>query len=215
MINNKEKIIVALDGFPTIESVLLFVDTLGDAVVRYKIGLEVFIKFGMSVVNYLSLHDKKVFLDLKIEDIPETVKLAIMALADKVEFTTLRGDYNVIQAAIDGLTAANAKYPKLLWVPILSSQYGEYILSPMMEIAPFYGIVTSGVRIIQFRKLFPKIIIVAPGIRMLAEGSDDHAVSTTPEQAIAWGADYLVIGRPITKATNPVEKVQEIIERIK
>ncbi|MGI0075958.1 MAG: orotidine-5'-phosphate decarboxylase [Nitrosopumilaceae archaeon] len=213
--NNREKIIVALDGFASIESIFLFVDSLGDSIIRYKVGLEAFIRFGMSVVNYLTLHDKKVFLDLKIEDIPETVKLAIMAFGDKVEFTTLRGDYDVIQAAMDGLVAANTEYPKLLWVPILSSQSGEYILPSMMQHAPFQGIVTSGTRIIQFRTLFPDIIIVAPGIRMLAEATDDHVVTTTPEQALEWGADYLVIGRPITKATNPVEKVQEIVERIK
>lgn len=210
-----KRIIVALDGFNTAKEVYVFIEKLGKLVGRYKVGLEAFIKFGMPLVNFITVvYQKKVFLDLKMEDIPETIKLTVMELADKVEFITLRGGYDVINAARQGLLDAGTAYPNLLWVPILSSQDGEFILPPIMKDAPFDGIVTSGSRILQFRNLFPAELIVSPGIRMEADTTDDHSFSTTPEQAVKWGADYLVIGRPITKAPDPVRRVQEIIERL-
>lgn len=212
------KIIVALDGFETMNDLFNLVHKLDTSITHYKIGLEAFIKFGgMTLVDNLNAFThKKVFLDLKIEDIPETVTLAVKALAGKVEFTTLRGDHSVIYAAVQGLFDAEAKLPILLWVPILSSQKEEFTLphNSLMATAPFGGIITSGTRIKYFRERFPDTIIVAPGIRMEMNSRDDHAFSTTPENAIKWGADYLVVGRPITKAADPVAAVKMIQERI-
>lgn len=211
---NSKKIIVALDGFDTDNEILDFVMELDNVILRYKVGLEAFIRFGKHLVYELVGKGKKVFLDLKIEDIPKTVELAISALANMVEFVTLRGDYDVITAARLGLNLQAAQYPRLLWVPILSSQQGEFILNPKMRDAPLDGIITSGKRIIQFKNLFPDKIIIAPGIRMDDDSLDDHAHTSTPEQAINWGADYLIIGRPITSAIDPRKAVQEIIKRI-
>jgi len=229
-ISPKDQIIVALD-FSTDEGAFRLVDQLGDSVRLYKIGLQLFTKYGPPVVQRLKAAGAKVFLDLKFHDIPNTVKHSVASACELgVDMTTLHltGGAKMVQAAADGLGGSPAL---LLGVTVLTSSNRDTLreIAVESEVADqvlrlarlgvdngLRGGVASPLEIGLLRQWFTRdqLTIVTPGVRPAWAEANDQQRTMTPREAILAGADYLVIGRPITAHKNPVEAVEKIAGEI-
>ena len=219
-----KKIIVALDSndFSEIEKL---VKSLKKDVYAFKIGYQFFFNFGL--IGYKKIHSicPKIFLDLKLHDIPNTVKNGLDAL-NKIKpiLTTIHisGGDEMMKSSVKG-----KRFTKILGVSILTSIdtkqtkkfYNQKNVSFLVKkFAKFAkkngldGVVCSPKEIKVIRKATGKnFIIVTPGIRLKSKiKSDDQKRVETPEKAIEMGANYLVIGRPITKSKNPLKTLKEI-----
>lgn len=206
---NKDKIIVALDVDTDTEAFDL-VDKL-PSISCFKVGWQLFANGGLNVVQSLSDHGIDVFLDLKINDIPNTVERTVRTLTqcERIKFFTFQGTALTLSALRLGCTN---DFTKFLYVPVLSSQ-SVYKLDYKLALSKISagvldGIVASGERIDWARSNGSELIIVAPGIR-LHRGSEDHFVTSTPLEAFNRGADYIVIGREITQADDPEKALEE------
>jgi orotidine-5'-phosphate decarboxylase len=220
----RERLIMALDVSSIAEAQAL-VEELGDAVIFYKVGMELFMSGDyFAFIEWLKARDKKVFVDLKFFDIPATVGRAIKALSSKgVDLATIHGNDSIMEAA------AQAKGDlKVLAVTALTSldrgdlddlgfkcDVKELVLSRAKRALQIGcdGIVSSGLEVSMIREqLGQKLLVITPGIRPVDNREDDdqkRAVSV--EQAIQNGADYLVVGRPIRDAADRkamAEKIQ-------
>lgn len=228
------EIIVALD-LPSGEDALGLVDRLGDSVGFYKVGSPLFTRTGPDLVRALAGEGKRVFLDLKYHDIPSTVANAVASAASLgVELLTLHasGGLSMMKAAREVCDAIGESAPRLLGVTILTSftavdveqVWNKEILSVRDEVARLaglaaesglHGIVTSPLEAESLRRKHgPGFIIVTPGIRAATDGLGDQARTATPAEAARTGADYLVIGRPVLEAADPVATVAEIRAQI-
>ena len=203
----EERLIVALDVDNRIEALEL-VDELGDTVSFYKIGWQLFMKEGFSAITAIAFLNKKVFLDLKLDDIPNTVQAAVNNIMWNPDFFSLQGDLDTYQAAKAG--KPNIKF---LSVPSLSSQRKEGF--NLEHISEMDGVVASGPAVGSIRIACPDVIIVTPGIRRSGDPKDDHRRALTPTQAIEAGSDYIVVGRPIRNASDPKKEAESIIQEIK
>lgn len=214
-IPTRERLIMALD-VPSIDEAKTLVEELGDAVIFYKVGMELFMSgdyFGF--IEWLKARNKKVFVDLKFFDIPATVGRAIKALSNKgVDLATIHGNDSIMEAA------AQAKGDlKVLAVTALTSldrgdlddlgfqcDVKALVLSRAKRALQIGcdGIVSSGLEVSMIREqLGQKLLVITPGIRPVDNREDDdqkRAVSV--EQAIQNGADYIVVGRPIRDAAD-------------
>jgi orotidine-5'-phosphate decarboxylase len=226
-IPREERLIVALDVASAGEA-RMFVERAGDAVRFYKIGLELFMAGGyFELVEWLAQRDKKVFVDLKFFDIPETVAAAVRALRDKgVAFATVHGNQGIMEAA------AGAKGTmKILAVTVLTSldrgdlddlgfqcDVGALVLSRARRAlqAGCDGIVSSGLEAAAIREeLGQRLLVVTPGIRPVDNRtSDDQKRTVDVAQAFRNGADYIVMGRPIRNASDPRAAAQSVQETI-
>jgi orotidine-5'-phosphate decarboxylase len=220
-------IIVALD-FDSAEGARELVDKLGSHVSFYKVGLELYTATGMEFVRELTAQGKDVFLDLKLYDIGETVKRAVARIAASgVRFTTVHGSRAVMQAAVEGKGASGLK---LLAVTVLTSFDRDDLadlgypssVSDLVALrvrkaveSGIDGIVCSPVEVAAVRAIAgPGAILVTPGVRSAGAAQGDQKRVATPCQALANGADYLVIGRQITRAEDPAAEAQRILEEI-
>jgi orotidine-5'-phosphate decarboxylase len=234
-IPSQQRLIVALDVDSHAEALRLISD-LGSEVSFYKVGLQLFMAEGLTIVKRIVEQRKKVFLDLKIDDTPRTVQEAVRNSAiDGVEFFTLQGNAATARAAIAGRGQRSS--PKFLQVTYLSSWDGTDLLE-QLNTGPGAdklsiddqvvnrakriidsgcdGVIASGTSVSRLRREYPQLLIVTPGIRLAGGSSDDHKRSMTPVEAIAAGADYLVVGRPIRSSDDPkatAHKIQEQIEQ--
>lgn len=229
----KDRLIVALD-VSTVDEALRVVDEL-DTVSFFKVGLQLFITGGMPALLQRLRGNKRVFVDLKVPgDISNTVAAVInMCVDHDVTFLTLSESMPLpaIAAATAARTARQTDRPKLLTVPFLSSldagdlpavSGGEndldtYILAKARAALEggCDGVIASGPAIQLCRRAFPRpVLIVSPGIRPPGASTDDHKRHTSPADAIRFGADYLVVGRPILKAPDPREAARRIIDEI-
>jgi len=228
-----DKLIVALD-VDTAAQAKEIVDELGDLVNFYKVGWQLFLGTHFTFVKQLGEMGKKVFLDLKMEDIPETIHLAIRNAPDVefIELMTLKGTSQLVKAAKQGAAReAGGAAPKFLMLTVLSSQDDEDIqeiygpgvtLGEIVELragkallAECDGLIASGNSVKKLREKYgSKFIIVAPGIRPKGSSVDDHKRTLTPYQAIMDGANYIVVGRPITKAKDKRAVTTTIIAEI-
>jgi orotidine-5'-phosphate decarboxylase len=223
-------IIVALD----VETAAIardLVRSIGDAADFYKVGLELFAAAGMSFVDELAGDlGKKVFLDLKLYDIGETVKRATREIAGHdVKFLTVHAVGSVMRAAHEG--RGNTKM-QLLGVTVLTSfdqsdlldldypesttiaQLVESRVQKAMEIG-VDGIVCSPLEIARARRIGgPKLKIITPGVRSAGESEGDQKRIATPAQAIEAGADYIVIGRQVTRAPDPRAACEQILAEL-
>jgi orotidine-5'-phosphate decarboxylase len=229
----KERLIVALDVDSHAEALRLVRD-LGNDVSFYKVGLQLFMAEGLTIVRRIVEQGKKVFLDLKIDDTPRTVQEAVRNSAiDGVEFFTLQGNAATARAAIAG--RGQRMSPKFLQVTYLSSWDGSDLLE-QLNTGPDAdklsiddqvvnrakriidwgcdGVIASGSSVSRLRREYPQLLIVTPGIRLAGGSTDDHKRSMTPVEAIAAGADYLVVGRPIRSADDPKATAHKIQEQI-
>ncbi len=209
----KDRLIVALDVDSMWEANDL-VHELGDTVSRYKVGWQLFMSEGFDVVYALTDADKKVFLDLKLDDIPNTVYSTLKNMKPYVEFFSLQGDIETYRAAVKGFDEARST-TELLYVLSLSTRSGYGDLATATEVARAGGgLVVSGHMVQAMRERFPcDVTIVTPGIRLNGD-VDDHTTVLTPAQAIEAGSDFLVVGRPITKDSDPQAAAKLIISQI-
>lgn len=223
----KNPIIVALDVESAGEARGL-VSRLGPAVDFYKVGLELYTAAGMDFVRELLASGKEVFLDLKMYDIPETVKRAVAQVAKSgVRFVTVHAVGSVMRAAVEGKGGAALQ---LLGVTVLTSFGPEDMedlgysgeISGLVERrarkameAGVDGVVASPLEVAAVRRITgPKAILVIPGIRSAGAATGDQKRVATPAEAIRNGADYLVMGRQITRAADPAAEVARVLDEI-
>jgi len=224
------QVIIALD-VPTLDDALGLVDSLGEATDFYKVGLELFTSEGSAAVQALKERDKRVFLDLKLHDIPSTVARAVaQARILEVDLLTLHatGGGPMMEAAAQ---AAGGDLT-LLGVTVLTSttsadmenSWGREVDSIEEEVVRLARLVReSGVGgvVVSVREAAPikeavgtDLVVVTPGIRLAGDDAHDQARVATPAEAVAAGADYLVIGRPITAQADPRAAARRIAEEL-
>ncbi|MGH7466661.1 MAG: orotidine-5'-phosphate decarboxylase [Longimicrobiales bacterium] len=217
--------IIALD-VATPALALELVERLGDSALFYKIGSQLFTAGGPQIVREIRARDKRVFLDLKYHDIPNTVAHAVEA-ADRLQVDLLTvhvsGGLDMMRAARD---AAGSSGPRILGVTVLTSArvddiqqtWGKEVRSVREEVmrlaalaaeAGLHGIVASPLELEPLRRRYGgDFIIVTPGIRPAGQPAADQARTATPAEAARAGADYIVIGRPVTGAPDPLEALR-------
>jgi orotidine-5'-phosphate decarboxylase len=220
-----DRLIVALD-VPTISAAKELVTVLDDAVVFYKVGLELFMSGGaFELVTWLRERDKKVFVDLKFFDVPATVGRAVSQLNGLgITFATIHGNDAIMQAA-----ASAAEDVEILAVTVLTSldrgdlsdlgfecDVSELVVSRARRavVHGCAGVVASGQEAALLRReLGNTLLVVVPGIRPV-DNQDDQKRTVSAEQALSDGADYLVVGRPIRDANDPKAAAEQIQEEI-
>ncbi len=222
-----DKVIIALD-YSSKEEVYDFLSKFKEEKLFLKVGMELYYKEGNSLIKELKDMGHKIFLDLKLYDIPNTVNKAIKNLVKlDVDFITVHtlGGYEMLKAASEATKGSNTK---LLGVTILTSFLESQIkeelnisldlesqvihLANLAKKANIDGIVCSANEV---SKVDKDLISVTPGIRMLGDDANDQKRIMTPKKAIDSGSDYLVIGRSITTKENPQEAYEKIIDSIK
>jgi orotidine-5'-phosphate decarboxylase len=226
----QDRLIVALD-VPDAASARSFVDRLGDTASFYKIGLELFMSGNyFDLLDWLVARDKKVFVDLKFFDVPETVRSAIRALSGSgATLATIHGNQAIMEAAVKDKGDL-----KVLAVTVLTSldqgdlldlgfqcDVDRLVLSRARRAleAGVDGIVSSGLEAPMIRReLGDKLLIVTPGIRPVENRPvDDQKRTVDVAQAFRNGADYIVVGRPIRQAADPGEAalaIQRTIDEV-
>jgi orotidine-5'-phosphate decarboxylase len=232
--NAKEKLIVALD-VDTYEEAARLIDILKEDVDIFKVGIAPFTAFGDALLCKLSEENKKVFLDLKFHDIPNTVRNAARAAASRgvfmMNFHCLGGE-EMLQAAREGAEqgAPDGERPILLGVTILTSMdesgmrklgFGGSLGDKVMELAGsaskagLDGVVASAHEVQGIRKnLGRDFVIVTPGVRPEWAAKGDQKRVMTPSAAVAAGADHVVVGRPIIKDDDPRAAARRILEEM-
>ena len=223
----RERLIFALDVPSTVDAEKL-VDELGDSVVFYKLGLELFMAGGyFELVDRLIARGKKVFVDLKFFDVPETVRSAVRQLKTRdVAFATVHGNDAILSAA-----ASEKGKLKILAVTVLTSldradldalgfqcNVADLVLSRAKRALELGcdGVISSGLEAAKLRAdLGDKFLVVTPGIRPVDNDVlDDQKRIVTVEVAFQNGADYIVVGRPIKNAPDRRAAAEDIQNRI-
>jgi orotidine-5'-phosphate decarboxylase len=227
----EDRLIVALD-LPSVEAARAIVGRLDGIVGFYKVGLWLIFAPGFEAfLDDLLKAGRNVFLDAKMFDIGETVRRGIERVAERgVSFVTVHGDGDIIRAAVEGRGGSKLR---LLVVPALTSlnerglrELGHTgtVADLIAERAKFAldcgvdGIIASpqdNPNAIRERLKTERLLVVTPGVRLAGAALDDHKRSGTPAQAIADGADYLVVGRPIVQADDPAAMARRIIADMK
>jgi len=228
----KEKLIVALD-VDSLKGACELLDVLYPAVKIFKVGYQLFLKCGWKVVKIIKNRGAKTFLDLKLLDIPNTISRA-SALLTKEDIFMFNihalGGFKMMFEAVRAAKSFGKKRPLIIAVTLLTSfdnktltQIGleenlkeEAIkLAMLAKKAGLDGVVASPREVQGIKRSCGRdFIVVCPGIRPKGASRDDQKRTSTPAQAIAKGADYIVVGRPITQAKNPLAAAQKIKEQI-
>lgn len=221
-------LIIALD-IDNAADALSLAGKIGPAADFYKIGMELYAAAGMQIVSELSSRGKKIFLDLKLYDISETVKRATRQICRTraVTFLTVHGSRAIMQAAAEGRGDSETK---LLAVTVLTSFDEEDLRdlgypAPVSELVELRvkkavetgmdGIVCSPLDVARVRKVGgPGLKLVTPGVRSAGVEPGDQKRIATPAEAIRDGADYLVIGRQVTRAPDPRAACEQIMAEI-
>ena len=228
---NKRDVIIALD-FETADKTFAFLDHFDSGVKPFvKIGMELFYAEGPEIVRKIKKRGHRIFLDLKLHDIPNTVKKAMRVLSNlDVDLCNLHaaGTREMMEAALEGLTRPDGSRPLLIAVTQLTSTderaLREELLidRPMAEVVRRYavlardagldGVVCSPLEAGEVHDLCgADFLTVTPGIRF-ADGPDgDQKRVTTPARARALGSDFIVVGRPITAAPDPIAAYQKCV----
>ena len=223
----RERLIVALD-VPNPEDARRRIAALGESVAFYKIGLQLAFAGGMDLAADLAEQGKRVFLDVKLHDIDQTVESAVRNIAGMgLDFLTVHGQGRAIEAAVAGRGDSDLK---IFAVTVLTSlgtedlkaegvglHLPELVVSRARRAlaAGCDGVIASGMEATAIRELAgDDLLIVTPGIRSEGVPHNDQKRVTTPRQAIARGADYLVVGRQILKADNPPAMAEQIVGEI-
>jgi orotidine-5'-phosphate decarboxylase len=229
----RDRIIVALD-VNTLKEEERLLDALSSEAQVFKIGMELFYSCGVKAIELVKKYDKDIFLDLKFHDIPNTVYAASKVAVRFGVFmfnVHASGGIDMMKKAVEGAEEESEKLgmarPKILGVTVLTSldkaalnKIG-IIKTPEEEVlnlaglakeAGLDGVVASPEEIIAIRKNTGKdFLIVTPGVRPEGSETGDQQRVTTPKEAFQRGADYIVIGRPVTKAKDPVKVLKTII----
>jgi orotidine-5'-phosphate decarboxylase len=227
----RDRLIVALD-VPTAQAAGNIVRELGDSVSFYKVGLQLFAAEGPAIVRELTASGRKVFLDLKLHDIPNTVASAVKSVANLgIDLLTIHaaGGVAMMKAAVEAAASA-PKRPSILAVTVLTSFTEQELastgvsdgvagqvsrLTALATEAGCDGVVASPLELAMLRQqLGEEPIILVPGVRPKGSPAGDQARTAEPAEAIEIGANYLVVGRPITAAANKKEAADAIQKEI-
>ena len=226
-----DKLIVAMD-VPNALAGLELAKTLGDSIIFYKIGLGMLTSGGLALANELKLeHGKRIFLDMKLFDIGATVEHAVRGIAQyDIDFLTVHGDPHVVRAAKEGASKSNMK---ILAVTILTSLDRDDLDANLMKAGDIrhlvieraeraFGAGADGViaspqeaGLIRTLSSAKKKLIVTPGVRPKGAALGDQKRIATPAEAIANGADHIVVGRPIWQSNDPRQAAQSILQDIR
>lgn len=226
----KDRLAVALD-VPDAAAAFQLVDRLEDTCRWIKVGMELYYAAGNSLVNALRERGFSIFLDLKLHDIPNTVAGAVRsATSAGAELLTVHasGGGAMLRAAAEAARAPGS--PRLIAVTVLTSMDARELVSAGVSSSPaeqalrlarlakdsgIDGMVCSAEEVSSLRQeIGPEALLVIPGIRPAGANQDDQRRIATPGEAISRGASMLVVGRPITQASNPAEAAREILAEI-
>ena len=225
----RDRLMVALD-VPNVDEAKTLIETLGDSVGVYKIGLELLFSGGFALAQELARRECPVFVDAKLLDIEATVERATAAIARMgIAFLTVHAlDKKTLAAAVRGKGDSSLK---LLGVTVLTNLAAADLIEqgcdhPLTELvlhraklakeAGFDGAIASGHEAAKIRSAAgPDFLIVTPGVRPRGADTQDQARTVTPRSAIEAGANYLVVGRPITRAADPRAAADAIVAEIK
>lgn len=234
----KEKIVLALD-VETIEEAKELVDKLSPYTGTFKVGLQLFMGYGLEIVNYILSKNANFFLDVKLHDIPNTVQKAsenIILRGANFFNVHCTGGVEMMKAARKGADISAQKLgkkpPIILGVTMLTSISQDVLdsefnisknvsdfairLAHLAKEAGLDGVVASAVEVEKIKKeLGPEFRVLCPGIRPKWSLTNDQKRIATPLEAIKRGADYIVLGRAVTKHDNPVEAMKMIYDEIK
>jgi orotidine-5'-phosphate decarboxylase len=231
MISPRERLIVALDVSSSVEAQRI-VAVLGDSVKSYKVGMQLYTAEGPQIVRDLVASGRKVFLDLKYHDIPNTVQAAVREAAQLgVSLLTVHasGGIKMLEAASDAARASSSEV-LILAVTVLTSMTQNDLdktgvqstienqvirLASMAIDAGCAGVVSSARELKSLRaRLGSEFLAVTPGVRPAGSAHGDQARVVTPAEAISAGATHIVVGRPITGAPNPASAAIDILKEI-
>jgi len=227
----QERLIVALD-VPTVARASDIVTRLGGAVSTYKIGPHLQFASGMVefATDLVQRQNKRLFLDFKSVDIGDTIEIAVNVAKELgTKFITVYGTASVIRAAVKA--RGNSEFPKVLVITLLTDHseadmQKEYDTNDSLQTfiekrtnmvisAGGDGVICSPLEVAQIRDIAGQnFLIVTPGIRPTWWPGNGHKRFGTPEQSIAAGADYLVVGRPIVQTNDPADSANRIIQEI-
>lgn len=227
----KGDVIIALD-FPSAEKAYAFLDQFKEEKPFVKVGMELFYAEGPEIVRQIKKRGHKIFLDLKLHDIPNTVKSAMAVLSRlDVDMTNLHaaGTIDMMKAAVEGLTRPDGTRPMLLAVTQLTSTSEERMQKELLinatmpdtvakyamnaQEAGLDGVVCSPLEAKLVKEACGDIFqTVTPGIRFADGDIGDQVRVMTPEKARLGGSDYIVVGRPITKADDPVAAYRRCVK---
>ncbi len=224
-------VIIACD-FNGREEVLNFLDKFKDKKPFLKIGMELFYAEGPSIVREIKARGHKIFLDLKLHDIPNTVKksMSVLSMLD-IDMCNVHaaGTQAMMTSALEGLIRPDGTRPLLIAVTQLTSTSEERMQKELLiaesleetvlhyaenaKIAGLDGIVCSPLESGKVKERCGKdFLTITPGVRFADAKADDQVRITTPEKARELGSDYIVVGRPITAADNPVEAYERCLK---
>lgn len=229
---NKSPVVVALD-YENQKDALNLVSKLDPSLCRLKVGKEMFTHFGPSFVTELQQRNFDVFLDLKFHDIPNTTAKAVKAAADLGVWMVnvhASGGRRMMEAARDILTPFGEQRPLLIAVTVLTSMEQADLVDLGLNVTPeqqverlatlakqanMDGVVCSAQEAAMLKQRCGKEFkLVTPGIRPSFAAADDQKRIMTPAEALAVGVDFMVIGRPITKAADPLDALTKIYQEL-
>lgn len=234
----KQKLVLALD-VEDIKEAKELVDSLSPYIGTFKVGLQLFCGYGLEIIDYIKEKNSNFFLDVKLHDIPNTVeKASYNVVKNGANFFNVHatGGVEMMRAARKGALEACEKYnkkpPLILAVTILTSISQEVLKNELLndtnieslviqlaknaKEAGLNGVVASAKELKAIKKeLGDDFIVLTPGIRPSWSLTDDQKRIATPKSAIADGADYIVLGRAITKAQDKIEAIKKIYQEIK
>lgn len=222
-------VIIACD-FKDANELINFLDKFDDQKLYLKVGMELFYSEGPSIIKEIKKRGHKIFLDLKLHDIPNTVKKAMMVLRNlDVDMVNIHaaGTINMMEAALEGLTKEDGSHPLLIAVTQLTSTSEETMQKELLidhklkDVVKHYalnakkakldGIVCSPLEAKEIHEACGNdFVTVTPGIRLVTKQMDDQVRITTPKMAKELGSDYIVVGRPITAASDPKQAYIDI-----
>jgi orotidine-5'-phosphate decarboxylase len=226
-LSSRERLIVALD-VPDLRALGTFLDRLEKQPVFYKVGLELFVAEGARAVEAVKARGGKVFLDLKLHDIPETVARAVRsASALGVELLTLHtaGGWEMLRRAAEaaagrvrtlGVTVLTSLTEADLSADGIAGGVAESVArrAALAARAGLDGLVCSAHELPQARAAGEKLLLVVPGVRPAGAALGDQKRVATPAAAVKSGADYLVVGRPLREAPSPAEAFAALVREI-
>jgi orotidine-5'-phosphate decarboxylase len=234
----RSRLALALDNVSSLDALNNLIQATAPSIGVYKIGLELFTRFGPPVCGVVREAQRKIFLDLKFHDIPNTVGKAVMAACDlKVDYLTVhaQGGIPMLSAAVDARRQKGHGLPKIIGVTLLTSIDAEGLANDLLVAAPpaeyakhlaslavragLDGIVCSAadlpaIKPILSNGLPPGFDIITPGIRPAGSAANDQKRIATPKEAIKNGATLLVVGRAVTEAPDPARAAAAIAAEI-
>ncbi len=228
--NSKNKLIVALDVF-TFGEVKTIVEAIGDEVHTYKVGLQLLTAEGPEVIRHLKRHGKDVFLDLKLHEIPNSVTSAVRSAGQHgVNMITVHasGGRRMMDAAVEAASefsnlnilaltvVTGLSAHDLLEIGISASTDEQVVkLARLAEHSGCHGVIASPMETEILRGvLSQELLIVTPGVRPEGANANDQHRIGTPAHAVASGASYIIVGRPIIQSEDPAQATREINEQI-